>query len=119
MLSEKYTNEEFATFDIMDEVKNAVGRRLALNDLASETLHLKKSGHGLLAVNYYNEGKWDELKRYCLDDVRITRDLFEYGKRHGEIYFAGQYGKQTIRVNWTAVGASNGTSDTIHLTLPI
>src|SRR3989344_49352 len=69
------TLAQFATFDIMDEVKNAVGRRLALNDLASETLHVKKSGHGLLAVNYYNEGKWDELKRYCLDDVRITRDL--------------------------------------------
>ncbi|OGG32163.1 hypothetical protein A3I80_04620 [Candidatus Gottesmanbacteria bacterium RIFCSPLOWO2_02_FULL_40_10] len=39
---------------------------------------LKKSGHGLMAINYFRQGDWQKLESYCLDDVRITRDLYSY-----------------------------------------
>lgn len=111
---------KFRTFDIMDEVKSALGRRLALNDLATATLNVKKSGHGLMAINYYHEGRWDELKKYCLDDVRITRDLFEYGKKHNTIYYPGTHGRQSFSVRWNTLDL-NGHAETesINLTLPI
>src|SRR3989344_6734824 len=34
-------------FDILDDIKNIIGKRIGLNDAASATLNEKKSGHGL------------------------------------------------------------------------
>ena len=91
-----------ATLDIMDDAVRAVGRRVSLNNIASSTLGVRKSGHGLEAIRLFREGKMEELKKYCLDDVRITRDVYEYGLQHNHIYAVsprdGQ--KMTIPVKW-------------------
>ena len=42
---------------------------LALNGLQPKT------SHGLEAVNMAREGRWDDLKSYCLSDTRLTREL--------------------------------------------
>ncbi|HLB60535.1 MAG TPA: ribonuclease H-like domain-containing protein [Patescibacteria group bacterium] len=103
--------------DLLTTVHEEIGRRIALNEFARETLKTQKSGHGLQAINYYNEGKWDELIRYCLDDVRITRDLYEYGKEHGEIYYLAPWERRTVKVDWST---SNGTGGSdVNLTLGI
>ena len=54
------------------------------------------------AIKYYQEGRMEELKKYCLDDVRITRDIYEYGLRHGKIYFISNrdYQKHEVPVQW-------------------
>ncbi|MCR4264326.1 MAG: hypothetical protein NUV98_06435, partial [Candidatus Roizmanbacteria bacterium] len=103
-------------YDLEKVVQEAIGRRIALDEFAKETLHAKKSGHGLMAIEYFKEGKWDELKKYCLDDVRITRDLYEYGKEHGEIYYLAPYGRRTVKVNWKEM---NPTGHDVNLTLGI
>ena len=74
------------------------------------------SGTNYLRVDFYKEGKWDELKKYCLDDVRITRDLYEYGKKHGEIYYLAPFGRRAVKVNWKEF---NGTVQDVNLTLGI
>ena len=102
--------------DLLEVVQEEIGRRIALDEFAKETLHAKKSGHGLMAIDYFKEGKWDELKKYCLDDVRITRDLYEYGKEHGEIYYLAPYGRRTVKVNWKEM---NPTGHDVNLTLGI
>lgn len=101
--------------DLLDDVEKFLGFRVALDDLARHTLGAKKTGHGLLAIEYYNQGKWDELKDYCISDVRITRDIYEYGKRENKVYFQDVRGKREIHVNWNEVSASHP----IPLTLPI
>jgi len=73
--------------DIMNEVINTMGHRVSLDDLVSNTLGKRKSANGLMAVEYWREGRMDELKKYCLDDVRLTRDLYEHGLKNGEIKF--------------------------------
>jgi len=102
--------------DLLETVKDSLGRRIALDEFAKETLHVHKSGHGLLAINYYNEGKWDELITYCLDDVRITKELYEFGKQNGEIYFKAPFGRRAVKVNWNVVARATGE---VHLTLGI
>ncbi len=104
-------------FDILDYVKERIGRRLSLNDLAFATLNKRKSGHGLMAVDYYNEGKVDELKKYCLDDVTLTKELFEYGVNSGEIFYLNEVGKISIPTDWKKYLESPGDRDT-DLTLP-
>lgn len=90
--------------DIMEEVINAVGHRVSLDDLAINTLNKKKSANGLLAVQYFKEGRMGELKKYCLDDVRLTRDLYEHGLQNGAIKFTARDANlpyiKTIRVDW-------------------
>ena len=87
--------------DIMESVEHHLGHRLSLDDLVQETLGAKKEGHGLLAIDFFREGKIDELKTYCLSDVRLTRDLYEFGKKNREIFFKNNAGnRQSIPVSW-------------------
>lgn len=88
--------------DIMEEMVKALGHRVSLESVARATLGMSKSGSGLEALRLYREGRIDELKRYCLDDVRITRDLFEYGAKHGELFYMSKYGSRKARapVSW-------------------
>ena len=112
----KVTN--FKTFDILDYVKETIGKRLSLNDLVSATLGKKKSGHGLLAIEYFREGKIDQLRSYCMDDVMLTKELFDYGAAHNEIIYLNERGKVSIPVkNWKKY---LDTDDDVqsHLTLP-
>ncbi len=118
VLSRYYSGDitRIPRFDIMDVVRDTLGFRLKLDDLVQCTLQQKKSGHGLQAVEFYKEGKWDELIKYCLDDVRLTRDLYEYGKKRGEIFYPNRNGIARMKVNFSppiAVGHA------LNLTLPL
>ena len=88
------------TLDIMEDVERYLGHRLSLDTLVKATLGEGKTGHGLDAIRYFREGEIEKLKSYCLADVRLTRDLYEYGKRHGRMMY--QKGKDylNIPVNW-------------------
>ncbi|MFA5811488.1 MAG: hypothetical protein WC956_04060, partial [bacterium] len=61
-----------------------------------------KSGSGLEAIRLWREGRMEELKRYCLDDVRLTRDVYEYGAAHGELFYVPKFGggKARAKVSW-------------------
>ncbi|NTU74105.1 hypothetical protein HGB07_08245 [Candidatus Roizmanbacteria bacterium] len=108
---------QFSVFDILDDIRDKIGRRIGLNDAVSATLNLHKSGHGLHAIDLYKEGKWEELSSYCTDDVMLTKQLFEYGIDHGEIYYMNEVGKVPIRVDWRKYREDSGKSN-IPLTLP-
>lgn len=108
----------FSQFDLMEDIRLKIGRRIGLNDIAAATMDIKKSGHGLMAIDYFKEGKWDELKKYCLDDVLITRDIFEYGIEKKEVFYRNESGKVSIPVNWKKYKEDNGNSDNMPLTLP-
>lgn len=108
---------QFKTFDILDDIKRIIGRRLALNDLIFGTLRKKKTGHGLVAIELFKQGKIDELRKYCLDDVLLTKELFEYGVKHGELKYLNETGEVSIPVDWKKHLESVGNSNT-HLTLP-
>lgn len=104
-------------FDLLDDIRSIIGRRLSLNDLITATLGKKKTGHGLQAIELFKEGKWEDLKRYCLDDVMLTKELFEFGAKNGEVMYLNEKGKVTIKVDWKKYLQDSGKADT-HLTLP-
>jgi DEAD/DEAH box helicase domain-containing protein len=109
--------ENFPTFDIMDDVRDKIGRRLSLNELISTTLGLKKTGHGLQAIEFYKEGRWDELKKYCMDDTMLTKALFEYGIKNREVFYLNEVGKISIKVDWQKYLDGQESND-MPLTLP-
>ena len=63
--------------DLLDEIERVRGHRVSLQSLAQASLNVSKSGQGIDAVDMYKRGQMDLLKKYCLDDVRITKDLYE------------------------------------------
>ncbi len=72
-----------ARFDLLDEIEQQLGWRISLNRLAMTNLGMKKSHHGLQAPVLYRKGQLEELKNYCLNDVKITKDLYELVQNQG------------------------------------
>lgn len=108
---------KFNVLDLLEDVKTKLGRRIALDDIAKETLKTRKQGHGLLAINYYREGNFKELAKYCLSDVKITKEIYDYGKKYGKIYYLGPYGRVEIPVSWSE--SKKNTPQEVNLTLPL
>ena len=50
--------------------------RVGLADLGEALGVGGKSGHGSEVLAMYTEGRHGELMRYCLDDVRLTREVY-------------------------------------------
>jgi len=71
--------------DLIEATQDHLGFRVSLDNLAKINLGVGKSGHGLDAITWWREGNIEAIKKYCLDDVRITRDIYEYGKKHGKV----------------------------------
>lgn len=84
---DKQSLDRLAVTDLFVHAVNFLGHRVGLDALAKATLGESKSGHGLEALEWFRQGRVGEVKKYCLDDVRLTRDLFEYGKKHGHVLF--------------------------------
>ena len=96
----KFKLAKLPHLDIMEEVYHALGHRLKLESLAQSTLGEGKSGTGMDAIWYYKNGDWKSLIKYCLDDVRVTRDLYEYGRKHGHLWYENIGRRETIPVRW-------------------
>ncbi len=92
---------ELPTLDILEEVYTNLGTRLSLNHLAEKTLGENKTGDGLLALELFAAGKWQELESYCRQDVVLTHRLFEYGAQHGYLIYQHRQGSLVrVPVDW-------------------
>ena len=92
---------EITTFDMLDDIKFKLNHRLSLNHLAENTLNSKKSADGLISLQWYKEGEIDKIVEYCQQDVKVTRDLFEYGEKHGHIKYKTRSGiAKDLKVDW-------------------
>ena len=70
-------------FDILEEIELKFGRRISLDILARINLGMSKTGHGLDAIEFYKQGNWQALTDYCLQDVKITKELYDLLKKQG------------------------------------
>lgn len=105
--------------DIMERVKESLGFRLKLNDLAQATLDdVEKSADGLQAIRWWKEGKIDEIKKYCEQDVRVTKEVYEFGKKNRQLFYKSLSGEVLpFRINLDFV-LKNKEAKNINLTLP-
>ena len=94
--------EKISITDMFEDAVKFLGHRVGLDALAKATLGKSKSGHGLEALQWFKEGRIEEVKTYCLDDVRLTRDIYEYGKSHGHVLFESFVDRKihSIPVEW-------------------
>ncbi len=89
LLNKYYSGDltKLRSIDLMHETRNVIGRRLKLDTVAEATLGVKKSGNGFDAVNWWNMGEIDKIIKYCIDDVRITKELYDYALKNGMLKY--------------------------------
>jgi DEAD/DEAH box helicase domain-containing protein len=99
-----YSDFDFSqlnTLDILETVRNYLGFRLSLAHLARATLGTAKLADGLQALQWWKEGRIAEIVDYCKMDVKLTRDLFNFGQQNGYLVFINRDQKTArIPVQW-------------------
>lgn len=65
------------SYDIMAEIHKKAGFRPKLNDICKANLnHDVKTDSYEVYRNYYWDKEWDKLIDYCMNDVRLTEQIF-------------------------------------------
>jgi len=95
--------------DMLIEVEKSLGHRLKLDSLASATLGTGKSADGLDALRWWQEYKKTgdrepmmKIAEYCCYDVKVTKEVHEYGLAHGHLKYNDRNGNPAqVEINWT------------------
>ena len=95
-----YKIAALATLDILEEVEKLIGHRVKLDNLAQMNLGAGKSGDGLQALKFFKLGQIEELKKYCLDDVRITKELYDYVGKYGKLLYKDYFETKEIKISF-------------------
>ena len=96
-----YALHTLPQLDMLTEVYRYLHYRVSLDNLGNATLGTGKSGDGLKALTWWKEGRLEEIRSYCQQDVEITRRLFEFGQEHGYVLFASKAGQKVrVPVSW-------------------
>ncbi|KKW41434.1 hypothetical protein A3E99_03530 [Candidatus Kaiserbacteria bacterium RIFCSPHIGHO2_12_FULL_54_16] len=96
------------SLDLLAEVQKVLGRRIRLESLAQATLGRGKSGDGMKASEWWKEGKKKEVADYCIEDVRLTRELYDYALTHGILKYKDLRDIRDIKIDtshWNGAAA--------------
>ena len=75
------------SLDLLKEIHLSLGRRIKLDAVAEGTLGENKSAHGLQSIKWWREGKVQEVRDYCIQDVAITRKIFDYALKNKSLRY--------------------------------
>jgi DEAD/DEAH box helicase domain-containing protein len=73
------------SLDILEEIRKSFGRRVKLDDVVKATLGQSKSADGLQAVVWWRQGRKQEVIDYCIQDVKVTRDVYDYALKNNKL----------------------------------
>ena len=89
------------TLDLMADLEKQLGHRIGLDAVAKATLQAPKIADGMQALRWWKEGKLLEIAEYCCFDVRITKEVHEFGRQHGQVFYHDRLGqKRAVAVKW-------------------
>lgn len=102
----------FKSIDILASIRDSLGKRLRLDSVAQATIGTKKSGNGLMAIKWWREGDIESIKKYCKQDVKVTKEIFEYALANQKVFYKDGVKKREIILdtsNWCADTDSSTT----------
>ena len=91
------------SLDLLEEIRKSLGRRIKLDDIAKGTLGEQKSADGLQAIVWWKNGEKQKVVDYCIQDVKVTKDIYEYAIRNGHVKYYKNGGLEEIKLdtsNW-------------------
>jgi DEAD/DEAH box helicase domain-containing protein len=89
LLNKYYSGDltKFKSLDLLKEIRQNYGRRMKLDQIAEGTLGINKSGNGFEAIVWWKNGEIDKIREYCLKDVKITKELYEFALKNKKLMF--------------------------------
>ena len=89
LLNKYYSGDltKIKSLDLLVEVRISLGRRIKLDTLAEATLGKNKSGHGLDAITWWQQGEIEKIIKYCIEDVKITKEIYKYALKNGKLKY--------------------------------
>lgn len=87
------------SIDLMREVQKTLGRRLKLDSVGEATLGRNKIADGILAVEWWHKGDLKKLVEYCIEDVRLTRELYDYALANNHLKYKDLGNLKQIKLN--------------------
>ncbi|MCK4918351.1 MAG: ribonuclease H-like domain-containing protein [Candidatus Pacebacteria bacterium] len=96
------------SLDILKEIHNTIGRRIKLDNIAEATLGKGKSGHGLEAITWWKNGEIEKIRKYCLDDVKITKEIYNYAIKNNLLKYKDNGVLKEIKLD-TSLWEEKGT----------
>ncbi len=91
--------------DILEHVKEANGKRVSLNAIVKETLGDSKADDPRNAITYWSKHDEESLKKlkfYCEEDVRLTKEVYDYGLKNKTLKFKDYWNDiKTIEVDFS------------------
>jgi len=89
------------SFDVLTDLSKRLGHRLKLDSVAHATLGVGKTADGLVALQWWKEGKVDQIAEYCKQDVRVLVDIVSYGRKNGFVRYEERDGStKSVKVDW-------------------
>lgn len=90
---------QIQSLDLLVEVKKSLGRSVRLDAVAEATLGVGKSGNGLDAIVWWKNGEIDKIQKYCQQDVKVTKDVYEYALNNGKLKYKDITGPQEFSID--------------------
>lgn len=103
------------SIDLLESIKNSLGRRIRLDSVAEGTLGKKKTANGLQAVAWWKQGEIEKIKKYCQMDVQVTKEVFEYAKKNKSLKFKDGLKTQEIAIDTSGWENTNDSAMTYAL----
>ena len=107
------------SLDLMVEVQKILGRRIRLQALAEATLGRGKSGDGLMAGDWWKSGEKEKVREYCIDDVRLTRELYDYALANGVLKYKDLRDIRDIKIDTSLWNGSLSSMPAMTHALPL
>ncbi|HUD01874.1 MAG TPA: ribonuclease H-like domain-containing protein, partial [Rhabdochlamydiaceae bacterium] len=89
LLNKYYSGDlsKIKSVDLLAEIHKSLGRRIKLDNVAEATLGKNKSGHGLEAITWWKQGEIQKIIDYCIDDVKITKEVYDYALKNKSLKY--------------------------------
>lgn len=91
--------------DLLEEIEIAMGQRISLSRLSEANLGVAKDRHGSEAIMLYKTGQIEELKRYCLKDVELTKRLYDLYRERGYLFVPDVHSGEMVKVEFAVQNA--------------
>ncbi|MBI4087740.1 MAG: ribonuclease H-like domain-containing protein [Candidatus Liptonbacteria bacterium] len=88
--------------DLSEEIERMVGQRISLSKLSEANLGVKKDRHGSEAIGLWKDGKIEELKSYCLNDVKLTKELYDLYQKDRSLLVPNKMTGEVMRVSFAS-----------------
>ncbi|MCC6448865.1 MAG: ribonuclease H-like domain-containing protein [Chitinophagaceae bacterium] len=108
--------KKIKSLDLLAEIRKSLGRRIKLDEIAEATLGKNKSAHVLEATVWWKNGEFEKVKKYCLDDVKITKDVYEYALKNSKLMYKNGGKLMEIKIDTSSWEKDDGKK--ITHTLP-